>query len=157
MISKIESRLFASAAVWTVLGLASGLYYREFTRTRDFSGRTQLAVAHTHALTLGMLVLLLVLVLTRVFNLARDARMRYFLGFWNAGLALTFGMLVVKGSLQVLGSELAASKAIAGVSGLGHMILTGTLVLLFLILRRGLTQDAPASVERADSAAATVG
>ncbi len=134
--------LYRSAAVWTALGLASGLGYRELTRQLDFTGRTQLAVAHTHALVLGTLVLLLVLVLTKVFDLAADRRLRFFLWFYNGGLAITFGMLVLKGSLQVLGNPLATSKAIAGVSGLGHMTLTGCFILLFLVLGRALRSEA---------------
>lgn len=135
------NKLFSSAAAWTALGLASGLFYREFTRQRDFTGATQLAVAHTHALALGTIILLIVLALTKVFALDDDRRLRLFLRFWNAGLALTFVMMLVKGSLQVLGAEFADSPMIAGISGLGHMILTGTLVLFFLILRRALSAE----------------
>ena len=43
------------------------MFYREFTRQRDFAGFTQLAVAHTHALALGTTILLVVLALTKVF------------------------------------------------------------------------------------------
>ena len=131
-------KMFTSAAVWTTLGLASGLFYREFTRQREFTGFTQLAVAHTHALALGTILLLVALALTKVFGLDADRRLRWFLLFWNVGLALTFAMMLVKGSLQVLGAELADSPMIAGMSGLGHMILTGSFVLFFLILRRSL-------------------
>lgn len=135
------SKLFTSAAVWTGLGLASGLFYREFTRQTGFTGATQLSVAHTHALALGTTILLVVLALTKVFSLDDDRRMRLFLTFWNTGLALTFGMMLVKGSLQVLGVAFSTSPMIAGISGLGHMTLTGTFVLFFLILRRALTAD----------------
>lgn len=135
------NKLFSSAAAWTALGLASGLFYREFTRQRDFTGSTQLAVAHTHALALGTIILLIVLALTKVFALDDDRRLRLFLLFWNAGLALTFVMMLVKGSLQVLGAEFADSPMIAGISGLGHMVLAGTLVLFFLILRRALSAE----------------
>ena len=134
-------KLFTSAAIWTTLGLASGLFYREFTRQRDFTGFTQLSVAHTHALALGTIILLVVLALTKVFALDADRRMRWFLLFWNAGLALTFTMMLVKGSLQVLGATFADSPMIAGISGLGHMILTGSFVLFFLIQRRALKAD----------------
>ncbi len=153
MTTTIERRIFNSAAIWTVLGLLSGLGYRELTRTLEFTGKTQLAVAHTHALVLGTVMLLIVLLLTRVFSLATDERLGYLLGFWNAGLALTFGMLVTKGTLQVLGNELANHKAVAGVSGLGHILLAGSFVVLFLIVRKGLgstptpaAEVAPASV-----------
>ncbi|MFZ1384074.1 MAG: DUF2871 domain-containing protein [Propionicimonas sp.] len=134
-------RLFTAAAVWTTLGLASGLFYREFTRQRDFSGFTQLSVAHTHALALGTTILLVVLAVTKVFRLDADRRLRWFLLFWNVGLGLTFTMMLMKGSLQVLGAAFADSPMIAGISGLGHMTLTGSFVLFFLILRPALKAD----------------
>lgn len=139
------TRLYYSAAVWTALGLASGLFYREFSRQLAFTGTTQLSVAHTHALALGTTILLVVLALTKVFSLDDDRRLRMFLLFWNAGLALTFTMMLVKGSLQVLGVAFASSPMIAGISGLGHMVLAGTFVLFFLILRRAVQADAVAS------------
>ena len=132
------NKLFTSAAVWTGLGLASGLFYREFTRQADLTGVTQLAVAHTHALALGTTILLVVLALTKVFALHADRRLKLFLLFWNLGLGLTFATMLVKGSLQVTGAPFADSPMIAGISGLGHMILTGAFVLFFLILRRAV-------------------
>ena len=53
---KAESVLFRLSAGWTVAGLASGLAYRELTRSTGFSGFTQLAVVHTHTLVLGTIV-----------------------------------------------------------------------------------------------------
>jgi hypothetical protein len=122
------------AATWTALGLVGGLGYRELTRTQGFDGRTQLAVVHTHALVLGTLMMLVLLVLNQVFALAADRRFGWGVWTWTAGALLTVVMQAVKGSLQVLGSEAATSKAIAGISGLGHMTLTAALVLLFLAL-----------------------
>jgi nitric oxide reductase large subunit len=130
--------IFRSAATWTGLGLASGLAYREFTRQRAYTGFTQLALAHTHALALGTTILLVVLGLTKVFALDADRRLRIFLWVYNAGLAITFAMLCFKGTLQVLDSPMATSKAIAGVSGLGHMTLTGAFILLLLVIGRAL-------------------
>nr|NLI50236.1 DUF2871 domain-containing protein [Propionibacterium sp.] len=147
------NKLFVSAATWTGLGLAAGLYYREFTRQLEFTGVTQLSVAHTHALALGTTLLLVMLALTRVFSLDADRRLGLFLGLWNGGLALTFTMMLVKGSLQVLGSPLATSKMLAGISGLGHMILTGAFVLFFLILRRALKSDAAAAASAEENRA----
>lgn len=130
--------LYVATVVWTGLGLASGLFYREFTKINKFTGDTQLAVAHTHLLVLGTLVFLILLPLTRVFRLAADRRFRWFLRLWNTGLALTGAGLIGKGVLQVLGHPLATSPAIAGGSGLGHILLTVAFVLLFLVLRRAV-------------------
>jgi hypothetical protein len=35
--------LYRAAATWTGIGLASGLFFRELTKSQDFDGRTQLA------------------------------------------------------------------------------------------------------------------
>ena len=134
-------KIWIAASAYAALGLLAGLLYRTVTHRGDFTGFTQLSVAHTHALALGTIILLVALALTKLFALDADRRLRWFLLFWNAGLALTFTMMLVKGSLQVLGATFADSPMIAGISGLGHMILTGSFVLFFLILRRALKAD----------------
>lgn len=136
--------LYRSAATWTALGLASGLFYREFTKANDFTGWTQLSVVHTHTLTLGMAVLLIFLALTAVFDLGADERFRWGIGVWNAGLAVTAGTMTVKGVLQVLGNESANSAAISGISGLGHITLTVAFVLVFLALGAAVRRRATA-------------
>lgn len=138
--NKLLTSILRSAAVWTVLGLASGLYYRELTKSQNFTGFTQLSVSHTHALTLGTIVLLIVLALAAVLPVAAGRGMRWFLLLWNAGLTLTFAMLTVKGSMQVLGNTAADSKALAGVAGLGHMTLTAAFVVLFVVLNRAVRE-----------------
>ena len=66
-------RLYYSAALYTVLGLVAGLYYRELTKAQDFVGDTQLSVVHTHLLALGMLFFLVMLALEKAFTLS-DSR-----------------------------------------------------------------------------------
>jgi hypothetical protein len=156
--------LYRSAATWTALGLASGLFYRELTKANEFTGWTQLSVVHTHALTLGTVVLLLFLALTAVFDLGADKRFRWGVGVWNVGLVLTTSLMTVKGMLQVLGNDTANSPAIAGISGLGHLTLAVAFILVFLALgtavrRRGATApqalSSTSSVVGDDTAAST--
>ncbi|WP_432558047.1 DUF2871 domain-containing protein [Granulicoccus sp. GXG6511] len=135
----MRTALFRSAAIWTAVGLASGLFYREFTKFNDVAGGTQLAVVHTHTLTLGTMMMLLWLALVAQFHRAATDRL-FRIGFWlwQAGLALTTAGLLVKGSLQVLDHGMQNSPMIAGFSGLGHMTLTAAFILFFLGLRRAL-------------------
>lgn len=72
--------LYRSAVVWTVIGLLGGLGYRELTRSHDFTDRTQLAVVHTHALTLGTLMMLILLGLTAALALDSQRRFRWACG-----------------------------------------------------------------------------
>lgn len=139
--------LFRSAVTWTILGLLGGLAYREVTKAFDFTGRTQLAVVHTHALTLGTLLMLLVLALAAALpGLRADKRLRWGTHLLNTGLILTVGMLSYKGTLQVMGATYADHPALAGTSGLGHMLLTGALALVLLATGRAVgavAVDAP--------------
>ncbi|WP_125611897.1 DUF2871 domain-containing protein [Specibacter cremeus] len=127
-------KLFYAAFAYLVLGLASGLFFREFTKAKGFDGATQLAVVHTHLLTLGFIVLLLVLVLEAVFGLTKSKLFGWFFWTYNAGLVLTAAILTDHGMLQVDGVT-DVSAAIPGIAGLGHILLSAGMVLLFLALR----------------------
>lgn len=109
---------------------------------------TQLAAVHTHALVLGCLFMLVMLCLGRVFSVSRHARLtgRAFVA-WNVGVAMTVAMQVVKGSLQVAGVGACTSPAIAGVSGLGRIVLTIGVALYLRCLAEALRAWAPAQAE----------
>lgn len=132
------NKIFNAAFSYMAVGVASGLFYREFTKANDFpSGQfTQLSLVHTHLLTLGFIVLLIILALEKLFKLSET---KFFSGFfwtYNAGLIVTAGAMVWHGSLTVLGKE--SSAMISGIAGLGHILLTVGMVLLFLSLRTAI-------------------
>lgn len=137
-------RIVNTAFAYMLIGVASGLFYRELTKMQDFPEDrfTQLGLAHTHLLTLGFIVLLIVLVLEKVFTLSRSRAFTWFWWTYNAGVVLTSAMLVWHGTLTVLGHE--SSAMIAGMAGLGHMLLTAGMILLFVALRKAV---APARAE----------
>ena len=134
-------KLFYAAFAYMLVGVASGLFYREFTKANDFPAGefTQLGLAHTHLLTPGFIVLLIVLALEKLFGLSRSKLFGWFFWVYNAGVILTSAMLIWHGSLTVLGQE--AGGMIAGIAGLGHILLTAGMVLFFLALRRALVLD----------------
>ena len=136
-------KLFYAAFAYMVLGVASGLFYREFTKINGFpeGAPTQLGLVHTHLLVLGFIVLLIVLLLEKSFALSESRLFGWFFWIYNAGLVLTSAMLVWHGSLTVLGEE--SSKTIAGIAGLGHILLSAGMVLLFLALRKRLFAAKP--------------
>lgn len=132
--------IYRAAVAWTAVGLIGGLYYREFTKAQGVDGGTQLALLHTHALTLGTLTMLVLLALVAALRI--DQFKNFTAGFWvyTAGAALTSTMLAVKGTLQVLGSASANSPAIAGISGLGHITITVGLILLLIAIGAAVKQ-----------------
>lgn len=135
------TKAYWAAAAWTTIGLIGGLAYREITKANDFTGTTQLAVVHTHALVLGTLVMLLFLLLAKTFDLGRFTVTTTFFWTWQGGLALTVGMQAIKGYIQITDASAADSPALAGISGMGHITLTVAFVALFMALRKGIVQE----------------
>lgn len=143
-------KLFNAAFIYMLAGVASGLFYREFTKLNAFpEGQfTQLGLAHTHLLTLGFIVLLIVLVIEKVFTISRSPKLfGWFFWLYNAGLILTSAMLIWHGSLTVLGED--SNAMIAGIAGLGHIAITAGMIVFFVAFRRAVIGRTPAPVERA--------
>ena len=138
-------KLYYAAFTYMIAGLASGLFYREFTKANDFTADSQLSVVHTHFLALGMLFFLTVLALDKVFSLTGTRMFNAFFWTYNAGLALTTAMMILSGILTVQGTT--PSAAIAGVSGLGHIGLTTGLILLFITLGKRVSGKATVEAE----------
>lgn len=122
-------RLFWAAAASTLLGLASGLFYREFTKELGTSADSQLSIVHTHLLALGTLVFLIALVLEKTFALSKSPLFGWFFWVYSAGLLISTGSMLANGVLTLSGEE--TGSAIAGIAGMGHMILTVGFGLLF--------------------------
>ena len=129
-------KLYYAAMTYAVLGLASGLFYREYTKINDFSGHTELSVMHTHLLALGMMVMLSVLALEKLFVLSKTKWFNLFFWHYNGGLVLSVVMMLVIGMQQVAGGEV--TPMLAGMAGLGHMILTVAVGFLFVALGKRL-------------------
>lgn len=134
-------RLFYASFTYMFAGVLSGLFYREFTKLNNFpeGAPTQLGLAHTHLLTLGFIVLLIVLALDKLFHLSGSKMFTWFFWIYNAGVVLTSAMLIWHGILTVLGES--SSAMIAGIAGMGHILLTVALVLLFLMMRKALARN----------------
>ncbi|MCT9092762.1 DUF2871 domain-containing protein [Streptomyces sp. ASQP_92] len=127
-------RSYHAAHIYMILGVVSGLYYREFTKLNDFDGQTQLGLMHTHLLALGMLVFLVVLVLDKLFQLSGTRMFTLFFWIYNAGIVVSVAMMLVHGNLTVLGRSVPVGVSLT--AGLGHILLTLGLVLLFVLLGR---------------------
>ncbi len=89
-------------------------------------------------------MLLIVLLLEKAFALSESRLFSWFFWLYNAGLVLTSAMMVWHGCLTVLGQE--SSSMIAGIAGMGHILLSAGWSCCFLALRKRLfaagTRDA---------------
>lgn len=121
---------------YSMLGIALGVFYREFTKIKGFTGQTVLSGLHTHVLVLGTFFLLIVLLLEKSFELTEDKKFNKFFIIYNIGLLLTVIMMAIRGCVQVLNLEIskAMDSSISGMAGLGHILMTIAYILFFLIL-----------------------
>ena len=110
------------------------MFYREFTKANNFEGSTQLGLVHSHFLVLGFVFFLIVLILDRLLGIAKGPVFTWFFWTYNAGLMLTGGAMIANGSLTVVGEK--SGAAVAGIAGLGHILLTVALILFMVTLGR---------------------
>ncbi len=127
--------------VYAILAMAGGVFYREFTKFNDFTGRTALGVVHTHYFMLGMVFFLLLLLLEKNFSFTA-AKTGRVLAVYQIGLNLTAVMFVIRGVVQVLGMELSSGMdaAISGMAGIGHILLGVSLILLLVQIKRSISE-----------------
>jgi hypothetical protein len=83
-----------------------------------------------------MLFFLIVLALEKQFTLTAGNLFTGFFWVYNAGLALTVGLMIARGTMTVLGHQPGA--ALDGISGLGHVTITLGLILFFVNLGKCL-------------------
>ncbi len=124
-------KLYYSAFVYVVLGLAFGVVYRELTKHYDFEGYTQLSVLHTHALMLGMTFFLTALVLERLFSLTKGRSFFPWFLLYHVSLGGLLVTMLIRGIGQVVSWELTGFNHVAG---LFHVLISIAFIWFFIIL-----------------------
>ncbi|MGI6742941.1 MAG: DUF2871 domain-containing protein [Eubacteriales bacterium] len=124
--------------IYAIAAMAGGVFYREFTKFKGFTGETALSRVHTHLFMLGMFMFLIVALFERNSDLSVRKSFRVFMYLYNIGLPLMVVMMIVRGVFQVLGTELSkgADAAISGVAGIGHVLVGIGIILLLVSLKR---------------------
>ncbi|MCI6692431.1 MULTISPECIES: DUF2871 domain-containing protein [unclassified Clostridium] len=130
-------KYFNLAAIYLVLGLAMGVVYREFTKINGFEGKTALVGVHTHALTLGFMFFILVLLLVKNFKISQIKGFKSWCIFYNVSLIYLLSTLTARGILQVLGNDFAGLNHIAG---LGHVLISIALVWFVVIVNKSIKE-----------------
>lgn len=142
-------KLINRAFLYGMLALLGGVFYREFTKWNGFEGRTALSFVHPHLLMLGSLLLLLMALFSLHLPLMESKRFRTFLTLHTIALPFMVIMMLVRGVVQVMGTEVTRGLdgAISGLAGLSHIVLAVALVYMFLALKSGV--DIKASQQEA--------
>lgn len=128
-------KYFKISTFYLVLGLLIGVFYREFTKMNNFTGRTTLSLAHTHVFVLGFIFFILVLLLEKNFNISKIKNFKIWIISYNIGLIYLIFTLVFRGILQVNNSDFAGLSHIAG---LGHAILGVSLIWFVTIVNKAI-------------------
>ncbi len=123
---------------YAVIGLISGVFFREFTKLNQFTGKTSLASIHTHYLTLGMFFFLILLLLEKNFAFSSQKHVNKAVIIYNIGLNISSIGFMMRGLAEVWGTELskALDSSISGISGVGHILLGFSMLYLLLKVRK---------------------
>lgn len=135
-------KLASWAFGYAIAGMVGGVFYREFTKFNGFTDRTALSVVHTHLFLLGMIFMLVLLALSKLWPLRQHKMYKKFFIFYNIGVILTAVMLIIRGCVQVLRITLSAGAdaALSGVAGIGHIITAIGIIFFFILLKRQLSE-----------------
>ncbi len=129
-------RLINTSIFYMFIALASGVFYREFTKFNDFTGVTSLSFTHVHAFMLGMFVFLILILFDKQFDITSNKKFNSFYYIYNIGLIGMITTLYVRGIVQVLeiNTSSALNASISGVAGITHILLgIGVIQILFLL------------------------
>lgn len=130
-------RYATASLTYALAALAGGVFYREFTKYLGFTGKTTLSVVHTHYFLLGMVFFLLLLVLEKSFSFTGPKTNRAVITY-HVGLNITGAAFLIRGVTQALALSLSRGMdaAISGISGMGHVLLGVSMVLLLVRIRK---------------------
>lgn len=131
-----------TAIVYAVIAMIFGVFYREFTKAYGFTGKTNLAVMHTHYFVLGMSFFLILLLMEKSFSFSAQKNTGLFLITYQVGLNITGLGFLIRGLTQVWGTALSTAQdaAISGIAGIGHILLGVSMILILLKIRRSAVE-----------------
>lgn len=121
------------ALAYALAAMAGGVFYREFTKFQQFTGKTTLSVVHTHYFLLGMFFFLALMLSEKVLAFSDQGTGRL-VALYQVGLNVTGLGFLMRGLTQVWGTPLSRGMdaSISGIAGIGH-ILTGVCMVLLLL------------------------
>ena len=129
-------KYFTLFFIYLILALIGGVFYREFTKAFEFTGKTTLSIVHVHFFVLGVVLFLIIAILNHLINLEQNKGFKVFLILYNFSLPFIAVMFLTRGIIQVLDLSLspAINSMISGIAGVSHFMLGESLIFLFVLL-----------------------
>lgn len=124
--------------VYFWLAMASGVFYREFTKFSDYSGQTTLGYVHTHLFALGVILFMIIALFCKETSLPQNKSFKKFFIMYNIGLPFMTIMMVIRGIIQVQNLQVSSSVngMISGFAGISHILVMVALIFLFIALKK---------------------
>ena len=132
----IMKKYFTLFFIYLILALIGGVFYREFTKAFEFTGKTTLSIVHVHFFVLGVVLFLIIAILNHLINLEQNKGFKVSLILYNIFLPFIAVMFLTRGIIQVLDLSLspAINSMISGIAGVSHFMLGESLIFLFVLL-----------------------
>lgn len=129
-----------AASIYTLIGLISGVFYREITKILDYTSRTNLSLIHGHYISLGLFVFLFLLVLEKQFAFSKVKSSKQLVIGYHIGLNITGLGFLMRGLTQVLEMDMTKglNASISGISGMGHIILAISLLMILRNIKKAI-------------------
>ena len=128
----MNKKILNLSYLFLILGLVSGVFYREFTKIYAFTDYTTLSVVHTHLLILGTMFLLIISLATKdtKVNISKP------LAIYTLGLVIFTISMSINGVFDVILRRPYSNIYLVILSGAGHTLLGVGMVWMMYILKK---------------------
>ncbi len=136
----MNKKSFNIGSAFLIAGLFMGAFYREFTKFLNYTGPTNMSIMHTHLLSLGTLVFMVLGLLFKTYDVESTKKLNTLLNAYCLSVIITVSTMFVRGLYPVMGWEVtrAVDASISGVAGLAHILLGVSIVWIFNTIRKAV-------------------
>ncbi len=134
----MEKRYVNLALVYAVIAMVFGVFYREFTKIKYFTGQTNLSIIHTHYFLLGMFFFLILMCTEKLFKFS-DKNTKKIIIIYQTGLNITGLAFLIRGLIQVqkiVDLSKAIDASISGIAGIGHILMGINIILILIKIKK---------------------
>lgn len=130
-------KLINISFIYFILAMVCGVFYREFTKFFNFTDKTTLSFTHSHLLTLGTILFLILALFSINTDLLSHKKFKVFLRLYNISLSFMVIMMIIRGIIQGLNVNISSgiNAAISGMAGIAHILMLVSFIILFIILK----------------------
>lgn len=130
-------KLINISFIYFILAMVCGVFYREFTKFFNFTDKTTLSFTHSHLLTLGTILFLILSLFSINTDLLSHKKFKVFLRLYNISLPFMVIMMIIRGVIQVLNVNILSgiNAAISGMAGIAHILMLVSFIILFIIFK----------------------